>query len=362
MTAQAKKPRGDGRRTRADDASFKTRLPQIFVGLGCACAFLVVVLYRVPLGSIAPLLMRASPVWLGAAVCAYAANLALRAWRWQVILEPTAAVAYSAMARVLVVGYGLNTIMPLRLGELVRAEFLKNSCDVPRVPALTSIVIERMLDGLAVVACLGLGLVLAAHTHQPDALLLDLLAVSSVLFGIVLLGALCLGGHRIAGVFAAFPRVFRLVESVGEGFATLRTWRALAIALLTLILYVPEAASIWCVVKAVGLPLGFSDTLVLVGAASLSTLLPSGPGFLGTLQFAYVLAIGFAGGEAAIGVAAATLVQCCLLLPVSLLGVGLLFCGSSGIVRDLLAKRWAGGTTAAYARAGDDPAPIGPTI
>jgi hypothetical protein len=33
-------------------------------------------------------------------------------------------------------------------------------------------------------------------------------------------------------------------------------------------------------VEAVGLTLGFSDALVLLGAASLSTLVPSGPAFL----------------------------------------------------------------------------------
>ena len=64
--------------------------------------------------------------------------------------------------------------------------------------------------------------------------------------------------------------------------------------------------------------------LVLVGLVSLSTLVPSGPAFLGTLQFAYMLAIGFAGGPHAVGIAAATLAQLCLLLPVALIATGIL--------------------------------------
>jgi hypothetical protein len=34
----------------------------------------------------------------------YAVNLSLRAWRWQVILSPVAAIPYPTMARALVVG------------------------------------------------------------------------------------------------------------------------------------------------------------------------------------------------------------------------------------------------------------------
>ena len=77
---------------------------------------------------------------------------------------------------------------------------------------------------------------------------------------------------------------------VQQGFEILRTWRTLEVIAITFVIYVPDALSLWFLVKAVGLTLGFSDTLVLLGAASLSTLVPSGPAFLGTLQFAYALA------------------------------------------------------------------------
>ena len=96
----------------------------------------------------------------------YAAGLSLRAWRWQIILRPLAAVPYSDVARALLVGYGLNAILPLRLGELFRAEFLKTSGGLDRVWALTSIIIERLFDGVMVVACLALGLLLGPRRDR----------------------------------------------------------------------------------------------------------------------------------------------------------------------------------------------------
>ncbi len=94
---------------------------------------------------------------------AYAINLSLRTWRWQIILRPVAAIPYPIVARALLVGYGLNTIMPARLGELFRAEFFKKTFGLSRIWGLTSIVIERLFDGLTVVTCLGIG------GRDPDA-------------------------------------------------------------------------------------------------------------------------------------------------------------------------------------------------
>jgi glycosyltransferase 2 family protein len=318
----------------------KVRAVQIIVGLACTFLFLGLALYRVPLGAVGATIARADPIWIIAAMVVYAVNLSLRARRWQIILRPLAAIPYSIVARALVVGYGLNTIMPARLGELFRAEFVKIDVGLSRVWTLTSIVVERLFDGLMVVACLGLGLLFAAATRQNAAVLIDVLTLGGVIFGMVLLAALCLTGSLGSSVFARFPRLSAQLAMVREGFRILRTRRTVVVAGLTLLVYLPEGLCLWLIVKAVGLRLGFADTLVLLGAASLSTLLPSGPAFLGTLQFAYALAIEFASAPRAVGIAAATLAQLCLLLPLAVVAAGILVHGSGSALYAALAQRW----------------------
>jgi glycosyltransferase 2 family protein len=99
--------------------------------------FLAIAFYRVQLGAVSAALAGANPVWVAAAMLIYAANLTIRAWRWQVILRPVAAIPYPIVARALLVGYGLNAIMPARLGELFRAEFFKKTFGLSRVWGLT---------------------------------------------------------------------------------------------------------------------------------------------------------------------------------------------------------------------------------
>jgi uncharacterized membrane protein YbhN (UPF0104 family) len=168
--------------------------------------------------------------------------------------------------------------------------------------------------------------------------LFEALVVGGVLFGLLMLAAVCIARPRMSRLFLLIPGLSRQLMMVGRGFEILRTWRTMQVIALTLIVYVPDALSLWLIVKAVGLTLGLADTLVLVGAASLSTLVPSGPAFLGTLQFAYALAIEYAGGSRAVGVAAATLFQLCVLLPVAVVAAGVLVHRSASLLRTILAK------------------------
>jgi uncharacterized protein (TIRG00374 family) len=315
------------------------RVLQIAIGLACTLFFLALALYRVELGAVSAALAAANPLWIGAAIVIYAGNLTLRAWRWQVILRPVAAIPYPIVARALLVGYGLNAVMPARLGELFRAEFFKRTFGLSRVWGLTSIVIERLFDGVTVICCLAVGLLFAAAAKPNAGLLIKVLVTGSVLFGAVLLAAFFLSGSKMSRIVGRFPGLSAQLAMVQQGLEILRTWRTLKVVAITLIVYVADALTLWLLVKAVGLTLGFSDTLVLLGAASLSTLVPSGPAFLGTLQFGYAVAVEFAGGARALGIAAATLAQLCLLLPLALIAAGILVHGSGTALFTILARR-----------------------
>jgi glycosyltransferase 2 family protein len=315
------------------------RIVQIIVGLAGTFFFLALAFYNVPKDAVGASLASADPVWMAAAMLVYVANLLLRAWRWQVILRPLAAISYPAVAKALLVGYGLNAILPARLGELARAEFLKTDFGLDRVWALTSIVIERLFDGLIIIACLAIGLLLAAATRQNAGILIDVLVTGSAFFGLILTVALFFMGPLISRAITHFPRFSSQIMMVQRGFGLLRTWKSLKVAALSLLIYLPDALALWLVVKAVGVGLGFADTLVLVGVTSLSTILPSGPAFLGTLQFAYALAIEFASAPRAIGIAAATLVQLCIFFPIALVSVAVLVHRSGGALYEVLARR-----------------------
>ncbi len=73
----------------------------------------------------------------------------IRAWRWQFLLRPVKPKigTYNSFKAV-VAGYGLNNIIP-RAGELVRPAMIAQSEAIPFSSALATIVLERILDVVA---------------------------------------------------------------------------------------------------------------------------------------------------------------------------------------------------------------------
>src|SRR5262249_61519452 len=77
----------------------------------------------------------------------------LRSMRARLLLSERA-VAVPTLFRALVVGFTVNTLLPIRMGEVARAYLLGRWCRIPYGATLASLVVERVLDGLSLAALL----------------------------------------------------------------------------------------------------------------------------------------------------------------------------------------------------------------
>jgi uncharacterized protein (TIRG00374 family) len=79
----------------------------------------------------------------------------LRAWRWRRFIGQPVSVFYSFTS--VMIGYAVNDVLP-RVGELARVVNMNRITRVPLAHLLTTLVAERILDVLALVALLGLSI------------------------------------------------------------------------------------------------------------------------------------------------------------------------------------------------------------
>ena len=84
------------------------------------------------------------------------AEFMLRAFRWKFLLTPNSRPKVKQLFSVLMIGYFSNNIIPLKMGELVRAQLLGMNYNVNRVQALATIVVERACDLLTLLAMFGI--------------------------------------------------------------------------------------------------------------------------------------------------------------------------------------------------------------
>jgi glycosyltransferase 2 family protein len=282
--------------------------------------FLWLVLRQTSWEQVRIILSKSNLGWLLVALSFYTIDLLVRASRWRVLLSDVKMLSFKSVGVALLVGYAANNILPARLGELFRADFAGRRYHLSRSAVVGSIFVERVLDGLIVVLCLGLG-----RLFIPEQTVLSsLTAVAALVFGGIFIALWLLSRKAgLSWVDRLPPALTKRILSFRQGLSVLRGAGFGRVVSLSLITWFFEGMMFWSVLKAVDISLGWQQMLSVIGVASLSTLIPSAPGFVGTYQYAFAFTVQLFGYEPARGVAAATAIQIFLLGSVTVLGIGL---------------------------------------
>lgn len=312
-----------------------TRLgdPRLWLGLAVTGAALWLSFRDVSWPLLARDLARADP-WLliGASLPAYVWALWLRAQRWRVLARGVARFGTGAAYRATAVGFMVNNLLPLRIGEFVRVWWLAREVRASGSALLGTVILERMIDGVFLLSLAALVIghqvgrgVLIAAAAVPLAATLALRrwpepAVAAV--------------RRAAGRLFAPARAERVaasVRAVAEGVAALHGAGDLArVAASTALLWgVAAVLPFWAALAALGIDLGGPlgtlrgafVTLVCVGAA---VALPSAPGFFGPYHAACRFALVPLGVPKELALAIGTLAHAVFWMGTTLLGLAAL--------------------------------------
>jgi uncharacterized membrane protein YbhN (UPF0104 family) len=84
-------------------------------------------------------------------------SLFFRAQRWRIMLQPVySEIHYWPVYSAMNIGYMINNILPLRMGEILRAYFLGKAEKISKSSVLATIVVERLLDSVAILVLLSI--------------------------------------------------------------------------------------------------------------------------------------------------------------------------------------------------------------
>src|SRR5512147_427305 len=95
---------------------------------------------------------KANYFWLIPGIGVYFIGVWVRAWRWHYLLKPIKEIPTKTMFPVTTIGYMGNNIYPARAGEVLRAVILKRKEGVPVSASLATIIVERIFDGVVMLA------------------------------------------------------------------------------------------------------------------------------------------------------------------------------------------------------------------
>ncbi len=124
--------------------------------LALAAGLIALFLRNVDLGRVVAEILHARPEWLALSLATTFANLAIRALRWQYLLEPLGATTFANVFRATAVGSAANNLLPARAGEVIRPYFLARHEQMSATGAFATIIVERLLDTMTVLVLLAL--------------------------------------------------------------------------------------------------------------------------------------------------------------------------------------------------------------
>ncbi len=278
-----------------------------WAGLGVSAFLLWWVFRGEDLGTIGQQITLANPLLLILAGAISTAGGLIRALRWRLLLQPLGVpVSLNARWKALNIGFAVTNLALGRLGELARPFALSKMVPVSTSGALGTVVLERVLDMIALLILLLLTLLSPAFPSDATILgrPMGYAVVGAMVIGLVALGfvaSLVLWPDRAVRVtrsigdrlpWKAAGRMVRSAEAFITGLDLIRQPAAFLKSLLwSLLLWVWMAASFWVAFQAFGIDLGFTAALFTQCVVSVFVAIPAAPGFIGTLQAGVLVAV-----------------------------------------------------------------------
>jgi len=238
--------------------------------------------------------------WMVVVLIAYMIHYWLKSMRWCDLLEPVKPVRVAEAYPVMMTGFFANNFLPAHLGEFVRMYVGSKFFRIRKTEVLATIVLERILD-FSVVALM-FGGALASGGDISDRLVYAgyvLIAATTVAWILLFIflryeqsalrfveRALKLLPERIG---KRFIEILLLVITAMHSMKSPRlVTRSIVLSLLQWALV---GFAIYAALRSVGVETGATGAMVTLAATVLAVSLPAAPGFFGTIQLAFVLAL-----------------------------------------------------------------------
>ncbi len=277
------------------------------------------------------------PAWIALAVTFALSDYGVRAVRWLVLFRHIdATVPLETLWRGTAIGAALNTVLPLRGGDLVRPAYVANRRAVPFTTVLSTTVVERLLDMVGgVVALLVLAVLLPSDLAAgPETLArLQRWGIGAAITALIGLGVVSLLATRRAREIAMLltrpwpgpvrMRMMRLYLQLALGLEVGGQPARLVAGLgLTALLWAVTAGMGWAVFHALGVDAPPLLGLFLAVAITAAVAVPQAPGFLGVFQVVAAQAALLWGVSAAVSEASAIALWVVYVLPITAIGLG----------------------------------------
>lgn len=230
----------------------------------------------------------------------------LRAKRWKSLMLNLPHLRSKTLMGITFIGYAVNCFMPARAGDFYRAHLAGNTFGISRVSIVSSILLERILDGIVV---FGFLLFVMMFFYNQPWLYNVAFSAGAVFFGVFGFIYWMIKFGNMEEIFKKLTAFFKKygmpikavavmrkgtkhIASFIEGFEVLNQPKILAKSFLfTIAIWMTECLFLFVIINGFGVKLGLSAAMFLLCLTVFSSMVPSLSIHTGPYQCAFILAL-----------------------------------------------------------------------
>ena len=202
----------------------------------------------------------------------------LRAIRWKYLFKSEDGVETYSLFRYELIGYFGNNVLPLRLGELLRAYILGKRYSLSKSYVFGTIVLERILDTLALI----LLSIILLFIYPLTSLIKSYIYTGIILSAILVLLLIILKRMNFINSERGF---LFTISNFFQGFKNLEYNKIPILFILSIFTWSVYWLDVHLIQYAFGFGMTPADSLLLLVVSTLFMSIPSAPGMIGTFHF-----------------------------------------------------------------------------
>jgi len=286
-----------------------SRSLQLGVGLAISAVCLWLAMHDVRPAEVLAALAQANYVGFAALVALTLLGFWIRAFRWRWLITTPEPLAFGPLYSATMIGFMANNLLPLRLGEFVRAWALGRRTHLSKTTVFATVVVERVVDMITLIAIFGITMVVhpigegteAGRLVRHGATVMVIGAAALTLFAILLERQPRRAKGLVAWVTRPLPerlgrRLAAMLDHFVDGLALFRDLPRLSwVFVLSFVMFGVFALCLSASMWAFDLPVPWYAGLVMLVITAIGIMVPAAPGYIGTLHVACKVGLGLFG-------------------------------------------------------------------
>jgi uncharacterized protein (TIRG00374 family) len=260
----------------------------------------------------------------------------IRALRWFHLLEPIKKIGLNSLFSSTVIGFAANCVLPARLGELIRANYIGRMERISKGSSLGTIVVERLFDTFTILLIFAFVALFTDFPNQWESASRALRA-GGLFLSLLFLGAialLILLKQKTGAFLTVFEkaliflpqkqrhRLITLLDDFSKGLILVKgPSKLIVVVFYSLMLWGLSVLQIYMLGLSMGLSLPFMAPFLILVLLCFSVVLPSAPGYIGTFHLACQYGLIFYGFSRAHALSMAIILHAAGFIPTVLLGL-----------------------------------------